>query len=302
MIDITKVGVIGGGTMGAGIAEVAARAGNDVLVLERDRDAADAARARIDQSLARAVEAGRIDQRQAIEVQSHITLTTTIGDFADRELVIEAAPENELLKADFFRQLDQIVSAQTILATNTSSIPVIRIANATTSPHRVVGVHFFNPVPVLPLVEIVVSLKTDPAVAAAVTSYARNTLGKRTIESKDQAGFIVNALLIPYISAAIRMLESGFAAAEDIDEGMVSGCAHPMGPLRLADTIGLDVTLSVANSLYAEFRETHYAPPVLLQRMVDAGYLGRKVGRGFYHYSQYSSAACAQASTLTVVG
>ncbi|WP_433754417.1 3-hydroxybutyryl-CoA dehydrogenase [Nocardia sp. CA-135398] len=279
-----RIGVIGGGTMGAGIAEVAARAGGSVLVLERDTEAADAAVGRIEKSLARAVKSGRLEQAAADAARANITLTTSIDDFADRELVIEAAPEIETLKADFFTKLDAIVSPETILATNTSSIPVIRLANATVDPGRVVGVHFFNPVPVLPLVEIVVTLKTERAVVDKVTAYARDVLDKRTIESKDQAGFIVNALLIPYLCNAIRMFETGFASAEDIDEGMVSGCAHPMGPLRLTDTVGLDVTLAVAESLYAEFGEPQYAPPVLLRRMVDAGYLGRKSGRGFYTY------------------
>jgi 3-hydroxybutyryl-CoA dehydrogenase len=281
---VQRIGVIGGGTMGAGIAEVAARAGGEVLVLERDTDAADAAVARIEKSLARAVKSGRLEQTAADAARARITVNTKIEEFADRELVIEAAPEIESLKTDFFTKLDAIVSPETILATNTSSIPVIRLANATANPGRVIGVHFFNPVPVLPLVEIVVTLKTEAAVTEKVTAYARDVLGKRTIESKDQAGFIVNALLIPYLCAAIRMYETGFAKAEDIDEGMVSGCAHPMGPLRLTDTIGLDVTLAVAESLYQEFGEAHYAPPVMLRRMVEAGYLGRKTGRGFYTY------------------
>ncbi|RMI35158.1 3-hydroxybutyryl-CoA dehydrogenase [Nocardia stercoris] len=279
-----RIGVIGGGTMGAGIAEVAAKAGSSVLVLERDADAAAAAQARIEKSIARGVKAGKLSQEDADAAVARITLTTDIGEFADRELVIEAAPEIESLKTDFFAKLDAIVSPETILATNTSSIPVIKMANATQNPGRVVGVHFFNPVPVMPLVEIVVSLKTDREVADRMHAFARDVLGKRTIEAKDQAGFIVNALLIPYIVSAIRMYESGFASAEDIDEGMVSGCAHPMGPLRLADTVGLDICLAVAESLYAEFRQEQYAPPVLLRRLVDAGFLGRKTGRGFYTY------------------
>ncbi|MFE3280885.1 3-hydroxybutyryl-CoA dehydrogenase [Nocardia sp. NPDC059239] len=279
-----RIGVIGGGTMGAGIAEVAARAGGEVLVLERDTDGAYLARARIARSLTRAVEAGKLDRDLADQAAGRIALTTVIDDFADRELVIEAAPEIEVLKTEFFAKLDTIVAPEAILATNTSSIPVIRIANTTAHPGRVVGVHFFNPVPVLPLVEIVVTLQTERAVADKVTAYARNTLGKRTIESKDQAGFVVNALLIPYLCSAIRMAESRFASIADIDEGMVVGYAHPMGPLRLTDTIGLDTTLAIAESLYAEFREPHYNPPPLLRRMVDAGYLGRKTGRGFYTY------------------
>lgn len=282
---IELVGVIGGGTMGAGIAEVCARAGSSVIVLETTQEAADAAEARLDKSFARAVKSGRIDDGSAEKARRAITLTLDIADFADRDLVVEAAPEIESLKLDLFGKLDSVVKPEGILATNTSSIPVIKMANATKRPDKVVGVHFFNPVPVLPLVEIVVSLTTSEDTVSAVTEYAAETLGKKTIRAGDRAGFIVNALLIPYMVSAVRMLESGFASAEDIDDGMVNGCAHPMGPLRLADTVGLDVTLAVAESLYSEFRESHYAPPPLLQRMVDAGRLGRKTGRGFYEYS-----------------
>lgn len=285
MSDIDLVGVIGGGTMGAGIAEMCARSGSSVLILETSRATADAAEARLDKSFARAVKSGRIEADAAEKARAAITLTLEIEDFADRDLVVEAAPEIESLKLDLFGKLDSIVKPEGILATNTSSIPVIKMANATKRPDKVVGVHFFNPVPVLPLVEIVVSLVTSEETVAAVTEYAGETLGKKTIRSGDRAGFIVNALLIPYLVSAVRMLESGFATAEDIDDGMVNGCAHPMGPLRLCDTVGLDVTLAVAESLYAEFREQHYAPPPLLQRMVDAGMLGRKTGKGFYTYS-----------------
>ncbi|NIL78351.1 3-hydroxybutyryl-CoA dehydrogenase [Rhodococcus sp. B10] len=279
-----KVGVIGGGTMGAGIAEVVARAGDPVLVLERDTASAAAASQRIDTSLARAVNSGRLTQGAADAARNLVDVTLNLGDFADRELVIEAAPEIEQVKVDFFTRLDDIVPDTTILATNTSSIPVIRIANATSRPERVVGVHFFNPVPVLPLVEIVVSLRTSDDVVAAVTDYATNRLGKKTIRSGDRAGFIVNALLVPYLVSAIRMLESGFATADDIDAGMVNGCAHPMGPLRLSDTVGLDVVLAVTESLYDEFREPQHAAPPMLRRMVEAGRLGRKSGQGFYTY------------------
>lgn len=260
MSNIELVGVIGGGTMGAGIAEMCARSGSSVMILETSQATADAAEARLDKSFARAVKSGRIEADAAEKARAAITLTLDINDFADRDLVVEAAPEIESLKLDLFGKLDSIVKPEGILATNTSSIPVIKMANATKRPDKVVGVHFFNPVPVLPLVEIVVSLLTSEETVAAVTDYAGNTLGKKTIRAGDRAGFIVNALLIPYMVSAIRMLESGFASAEDIDEGMVNGCAHPMGPLRLTDTVGLDVTLAVAESLYAEFREPHYAP------------------------------------------
>lgn len=282
-----NVGVIGGGTMGAGIAEVVAKAGpvDSVLVLER-AEAVDAARERIAKSLQRGVKAGKLSAEDADAALGRVTVTADLAGFADCDLVIEAMPEIESLKLEYFTKLDDIVRPDAILATNTSSIPVIRLANATRHPERVLGMHFFNPVPVMPLVEIVTTLKVDPTVVKKVTDFAAETLGKRTIESKDQSGFIVNALLVPYLTSAIRMYESGFASAEDIDAGMVNGCGHPMGPLRLSDTVGLDVCLAVAESLYAEFSEPHYAPPVLLRRMVDAGYLGRKTGRGFYDYSK----------------
>ncbi|MYR05534.1 3-hydroxybutyryl-CoA dehydrogenase [Gordonia sp. SID5947] len=283
---MTHLGVVGGGTMGAGIAEVAARAGDEVLVLERDQDAADAARVRVEKSLARGAKAGKITDQEAADSLARLRTTTSVGDFSDRELVIEALPEIESLKVDFFAQLDQVTAADAILATNTSSIPIIRVAKNVADPSRVVGVHFFNPVPVMPLVEIIASLASSTAAIETVTAYARDHLGKRTIQAGDRGGFVVNALLIPYLVSAIKMYESGYATKEDIDAGMINGCAHPMGPLTLSDTVGLDVVLDVAESLYQEFREPHLAPPPLLQRMVDAGYLGKKTGKGFYDYSK----------------
>lgn len=278
------VGVIGGGTMGAGIAEVCAKAGSNVLVLETKQEFADAAQARIANSISKGVARGKITQEEADAAISRVRVTLDIEEFADRDLVIEAAPEIEALKADIFGKLDKIVKPSGILATNTSSIPVIKIANATERPSQVVGVHFFNPVPVMPLVEIVVSLVTSEETVAAVTDYARNTLGKKAVRAGDRAGFIVNALLIPYLCDAVRMLESGYATAEDIDEAMKGGCGYPMGPLTLLDTVGLDVALAAAESLHAEFGQPNYAPPALLRRKVDAGHLGRKVGQGFYSY------------------
>ena len=280
-----NVGVIGGGTMGAGIAEVIAKAGSTVRVLER-AEAVDAAQQRIAGSLARGVKAGKLSQEDADAALGRVTVTTDIESFSGSDLVIEAMPEIESLKLEYFYKLDEIIAPDAILATNTSSIPVIRLANATKHPERVLGMHFFNPVPVMPLVEIVTTLKVDRAVVDKVAAFAADGLGKVTIESKDQAGFIVNALLIPYLLGAIRMYASGFASAEDIDAGMVNGCGHPMGPLRLCDTVGLDVCLAVAESLYAEFAEPQYAAPPLLRRMVDAGYYGRKSGRGFYDYAK----------------
>jgi len=276
--------VIGGGTMGAGIAEVCAKAGSDVLVLETKQEFAEAAQARIANSISKGVARGKITQEEADAAIARVRVTLDIEEFADRDLVIEAAPEIEALKADIFGKLDKIVKPSGILATNTSSIPVIKIANATERPSQVVGVHFFNPVPVMPLVEIVVSLVTSEDTVAAVTDYARNTLGKKAVRAGDRAGFIVNALLIPYLCDAVRMLESGYATAEDIDEAMKGGCGYPMGPLTLLDTVGLDVALAAAESMYAEFGQPNYAPPALLRRKVDAGHLGKKVGQGFYSY------------------
>jgi 3-hydroxybutyryl-CoA dehydrogenase len=280
-----RVGVVGGGTMGAGIAEVCARAGKDVIVLELNEAAVDAGRARVEGSLARAVRSGRLQESERNDVAGRITWTTDVQDLADRELVIEAAPEDEQLKLDTFRRLDSVVQADAILASNTSSIPLVKMAAVTKRPDKVVGVHFFNPVPVLPLVEIVESLLTSQDTLLAVTDFAEKDLHKQTIRSKDRAGFVVNALLVPYLLSAIRMFESGFASAEDIDEGMVKGCAHPMGPLHLADLIGLDTCAAVAQSMYAEFKEQLYAPPPLLLRMCEAGLLGRKTGQGFFAYA-----------------
>ena len=282
---VELIGVIGGGTMGAGIAEVCAKAGSSVLVLETTPEFAEAAEKRVASSIGRGVTRGKITQEEADAAIGRVRVTLDINDFADRDLVIEAAPEIESLKTEIFGKLDAIVKPEGILATNTSSIPVIKVARATQRPERVVGVHFFNPVPVMPLVEIISTLVTAPETAAAVTDYAGNTLGKTTVQAGDRSGFIVNALLIPYLCQAVRMLESGYATKEDIDAAMKGGCGYPMGPLTLLDTVGLDIALAAAESLYAEFAEPHYAPPALLRRMVDAGRLGKKTGRGFYEYA-----------------
>lgn len=284
-MSFDKVAVIGGGTMGAGIAEVAAKAGSDVQVLEVSEQALEAARGRIESSLGRAVRNGRLEEAERDTIMGRLSWVSDYADLADRDLVIEAAPEIESLKFDIFRTLDEAVQPGAILASNTSSIPLVKMASVTKRPTQVVGVHFFNPVPVLPLVEIVESLLTSQETLQQVTEFAEKDLGKQTIRSKDRAGFVVNALLIPYILSAIRMMESGFASAEDIDQGMVKGCAHPMGPLHLADLIGLDTCAAVAQSMYAEFKEQLFAPPPLLLRMCEAGLLGRKVGQGFFTYS-----------------
>ncbi len=280
-----RIAVIGGGTMGAGIAEVCARAGLDVVVREVNQAALDAGRRRIEASLNRAVEAGKLAEADQGATLSRLDFTTDFGDLADRQLVVEAVIESEAEKLDVFASIDKAVEDEdALLASNTSSIPIMKLAMATNRPASVLGLHFFNPVPVMHLVELVPSLLTAPETAERAEAFASSVLGKRVIRSKDRAGFIVNALLIPYLLSAIRMLESGFATAEDIDSGVVEGLRHPMGPLALADLIGLDTTIAVSESLYEEFKEPLYAPPPLLSRMVEAGLLGRKAGRGFYDY------------------
>ncbi|MBZ3901875.1 MULTISPECIES: 3-hydroxybutyryl-CoA dehydrogenase [Streptomyces] len=284
---IRRVGVVGGGQMGAGIAEVCARAGLDTVVCEVDAIAARTARERVAASLDRAVKRGKLEAGEAADTLARMVFTGSLDDLADRQLVVEAVVENPDAKTEVFAALDKIVEdPAAVLATNTSSLPVMRLGMATTRADRVVGLHFFNPVPVLPLVEVVTSLHTSPQTVTAIQELATVTLGKTVIHSRDRAGFVVNALLIPYLLSAVRMAESGFATAVDIDAGMELGCAHPMGPLKLADLIGLDTVASIAESLYDEFREPLYAPPPLLQRMVQAGLLGRKAGRGFHTYDQ----------------
>jgi 3-hydroxybutyryl-CoA dehydrogenase len=281
---VTRVGVVGCGLMGSGIAEVSARAGLDVVVAESNVAAAEAGRRRIEGSLKRAESKGRIDS--ADEVIRRIRIESDLAALADRDFVIEAIVEEELAKTTLFKRLDEIVLApDAILASNTSSIPIMKLAVATSRPANVLGVHFFNPVPVLTLVELVPSLLTADATTERARAFVEQKLGKHAIDCQDRAGFVVNALLIPFVLSAIRMLESGFATAADIDEGLVRGCAHPQGPLALADLIGLDTTKAVAESLYEEFKEPLYSPPPLLSRMVDAGLLGRKTGRGFYTYA-----------------
>lgn len=284
---IERVGVVGAGLMGSGIAEVCARAGLDVLVGETSPDAAEAGRARLVGSLDRGMASGKLTEAERDNAIARLTFTTDLGDFTDRQLVVEAVVEDEQTKTDIFSTLDKVVEdAHAILASNTSSIPIMKLGIATQRPEQVVGIHFFNPVPVLKLVELVTSLMTAPETVDSARRFAEETLQKRVIHSQDRAGFVVNALLIPYLLSAIRMMESGFATAEDIDTGMVEGCNHPMGPLHLTDLIGLDTTLAVAESLYAEFKEPLHAPPPLLSRMVEAGLLGRKTGRGFYDYAR----------------
>jgi 3-hydroxybutyryl-CoA dehydrogenase len=269
--------------MGSGIAEVAARAGQRVVFVEASAELVRAGRARIERSLGQAVERGRLGEDERDEVLGRISGTTRIEDLRDADLVIEAATEDRGTKLALFRRLDEVVRPEVVLASNTSSIPIVDLAAATSRPDRVLGMHFFNPVPVMGLIELVRALTTSEETIGFGRAYGAR-LGKATVVSRDRAGFIVNMLLIPYLNSAVRMLEEGFASREDIDTAIHLGLNHPMGPLRLIDLIGLDTHLFVANVLYEEFREPAFAPPPLLRRMVTAGRLGRKVGRGFYDY------------------
>jgi 3-hydroxybutyryl-CoA dehydrogenase len=281
---IERVGIIGGGQMGGGIAEVCIKAGVTTEVFDIDEDAITLSRTRISTSLKKAVDRGKLDQADADAALARLSFVTEFGNLGDSDLVIEAVVENEDLKKDIFTKLDGILGENAILASNTSSIPLTRIGSVTRRPERVVGMHFFNPAPIMPLVEIISTVVSDQAVVDEVAAFASDTLGKTVVHAGDRAGFIVNMLLVPYAIDAMRMYESGFASKEDIDAGMVNGAGYPMGPLTLSDLIGLDTMLFVAESLFEEFREPRYAPPPLLRRMVEAGLLGRKSGKGFYDY------------------
>ena len=282
--EINSVAVVGGGLMGAGIAEVSAVAGLPVVVRDLPQFL-DAARGRVEKSLAGAVKGGKMDLARRDEVLARIAFTPDLKDVASADIVIEAVPEILDLKVSLIKELDDLVGPGTVIATNTSSIPIAELAGKVAHPGRVVGVHFFSPVPLMKLVEVVVALDTDPETAETAFAFAEK-LGKHPIRTKDRSGFIVNFLLIGQVNAAIRMYEEGFASREDIDNGMRLGAGHPMGPLALADMIGLDIVYSVGNSLYEEFKRDEYAPPPLLRRMIAAGRLGRKSGRGFYEYGR----------------
>jgi 3-hydroxybutyryl-CoA dehydrogenase len=270
--------------MGTGIAEAVAVAGLPVVVRDVDARCLERAEAAIDASLERAAERGKLGSASAREVRERIELTTDLGALAGADLVVEAVPEDERLKLEVMQAIDDVVGPETIVASNTSSIPIAELAQAVHEPGRVLGLHFFSPVPVMRLVEVVVALDTTEDTVATAKAFAER-IGKSPIETKDRSGFIVNMLLVPYLMAAVRMYEEGFASREDIDTGMRLGCGHPMGPLTLCDFIGLDVLYAVCDSLYEEFKRDEYAPPPLMKRMVASGRLGRKSGRGFYDYS-----------------
>jgi 3-hydroxybutyryl-CoA dehydrogenase len=286
--EISKVGVVGCGTMGSGICEVVARSGFEVVFSEVSDEAVAAGRERITRSVERAVERNKMDRSEADELLGRISSTTSLSGLADCDLVFEAVPEKLELKKQTFAALDDILREDAVLATNTSSLPVIDMAVATNRPSRVIGFHFFNPAQVMKLVELVHTVATDDEVLASAKQFAER-LGKTAVPCRDRAGFIANLLLFPYLNAAVRMYDNGFASREDIDAAMQLGCGHPMGPLALLDLIGLDSSYEICEALWRQFRDTQDAPAPLLKQYLVAGYLGRKTGRGFYRYESPES-------------
>jgi 3-hydroxybutyryl-CoA dehydrogenase len=280
---ISNVGIVGGGLMGSGIAEVCARQGMSTQVSEQNADALAAARRRVERSLERGRATGKLSEEEVSAILERISFTLDLESMEGCDIVIEAIAERLSDKVEVFQRLDRITPEHTILASNTSSLPIIEIARATRRADRVIGTHFFNPPPVMKLLELVRSIATSEPTLRETREFGER-LGKRIIVAQDRGGFIVNLLLIPFLTSAVRLYESGFATREDIDEGMRLGCGHPMGPLQLLDYIGLDTALFVCEALYAEYANADYAPPPLLRRMVAAGWLGQKSGRGFYEY------------------
>jgi 3-hydroxybutyryl-CoA dehydrogenase len=284
MSEIRKVGVLGCGLMGSGIAEVAAKAGYQTSVREVSDQLAQKGEANIRKSLARAVDKGKLDADERDAVLARIRLTTSLEDLRDCDIVIEAVTEDLERKNELFRALDQLCGPDTIFASNTSSLTIAAMAAATSRPRSFVGIHFFNPVPVMKLVEVVRSIAVDPAVYERALQFARS-LGKEPVEARDTPGFIVNRLLVPYMLDAIRCLEQGLATMEDIDRSMTLGTGYPMGPFTLCDFVGIDTLYYISEIMFEEFREPRFAPPPLLKRMVILGWYGRKAQRGFYDYS-----------------
>lgn len=286
-MTIEKLGVLGGGLMGAGIAEVGARAGLSVVTVEVSEEAAKAAAERVEGSLRRAESRGKLSTEDVEAALGRLTFASELDAFADRDLVVEAASEDEEIKLGLFRTVGGLLEKDdAVLASNTSSIPIVKLGAVSGRPDRVVGVHFFNPAPVMKLVELIPSLTTSDETLQRMRTFVADQLGKEPIEASDRAGFIVNSLLVPYLLSAIRMYEAGHATAEDIDTGMRLGCGHPMGPLTLADMVGLDTVRAIGISMFAEYKDPTYAPPPLLDRMVSAGHLGKKSGQGFYSYDR----------------
>jgi 3-hydroxybutyryl-CoA dehydrogenase len=282
-MSITRVGIVGSGIMGSGIAEVAAKSGYEVVLRSRRQETADATVAGMEKSLNRQVEKGKLEEAERDKVLARVTATSQLDALADCDLVIESVVEDLSTKKDLFRDLNHVVGDEAILATNTSTLPVIEMAMETHRPEQVCGIHFFNPAPMMSLVEIVRPLTASDETIDEARAFAE-ACDKSPVEVKDQAGFIVNALLFPYLNNAVRLLEGGVADAPGIDEAMKGGCNFPMGPLALLDLVGLDTSLAILDALYAEFRDPNYAAVPRLRRMVAAGHLGRKSGQGFYDY------------------
>ncbi|MEQ8439013.1 MAG: 3-hydroxybutyryl-CoA dehydrogenase [Ilumatobacter fluminis] len=284
MADIFEVGVVGSGIMGAGLAEVAARAGHHVVVRSRTLEGAEAVRDKLVKGFDKQIAKERMTADERDEIMSRVRVTDHLGQLADCDLVIESIVEDLETKKTLFAELEQIVKPSGILATNTSTLPVVELAMATQRPDKVCGIHFFNPAPVMSLVEIIKPVTASDDTIATATAFA-STCGKDPVQVQDRAGFIVNALLFPYLNNAIRMMEFGTASRDDIDAAMKGGCGFPMGPFALLDLVGLDTSLAILDALYEEFRDPNYAAVPLLRRMVAAGQLGRKSGNGFYDYS-----------------
>jgi 3-hydroxybutyryl-CoA dehydrogenase len=279
----TRVGIVGSGVMGAGIAECAARSGHDVVLRSRKQETADAMLAGLERSLAKQVERGRLEETDAKEIAARVTVTTSLDDLADCDIVIESIVEDIATKKELFADLDRVVKQGAVLATNTSTLPVVELAVQTSRPDAVCGIHFFNPAPAMTLAEIVRPITASDETIATATAFVERC-GKTAVEVKDQAGFIVNNLLFPYLNNAVRLYEQGVAAMEDIDAAMKGGCNFPMGPFALLDLVGLDTSLAILEALYEEFKDPNYAPRPSLRRLVAAGQLGRKTGKGFYDY------------------
>ena len=280
---VERIGIVGSGIMGAGIAEVAAKAGVTVVLRSRKQESADAMVAGLAKSLSKQVAKGRLDEAAAEQVKGRVTATSDLDALGDADLIIESVVEDLAVKKELFTELDRVAKDGAILATNTSTLPVIEMAVETGRPERVCGVHFFNPAPAMSLVELVRTLVTSDETMAEVRAFTE-ACGKEPVEVADRAGFIVNALLFPYLNNAVRLLENGTASRDDIDTAMKGGCNFPMGPLALLDLVGLDTSVAILDALYAEFRDPNYATAPRLRRMVAAGHLGRKSGKGFYDY------------------
>lgn len=283
MAEIEKVGVVGAGLMGSGIVETVARSGFDVVVREIDEATVERGMGRIRKSMDTAVERGKLEAGDRDAALARIRTTVSLEDMADRDFVVEAAVENMEIKKEVFRELDRITPSRAVLVTNSSSLSSTELGSATSRPDRVAGLHFFNPVPVMKLVEIIRALETSDETMDKLRGFSE-ALGKTVVVARDTPGFIVNALLIPYLVDAVRMLENGIASREDIDTAIHLGLGHPMGPLTLLDFVGLDTTLYIADIMYDEFKDPRYAAPPLLRKMVASGMMGRKSGRGFYEY------------------